>query len=376
MANKATELQSKIESETQKNIGKFEAEFNNALKELEQYNSISKAQSMSLTSPSSNATNTKDFITNLEKNASIMNRKKMASDLSSLVLNNPSCKAIQEWFSNFNPSESVFLSLLKADVNERYFSKAQKKMVITRNWSDISAIQAAPLCGDNFVLMGFLSNIINVETKTKDSSARLKAAQQLQEALENPKYLISFKELIESYKLYFAYRDKISCEDLQAIKENEKNKWFDGDEKNWKNVAYFQQRLSCYGLQEFCDPKSFYPIPNFKTEPCRDTLHIKYQASPKLNLDALGQESLHKEWEGDDTETSYILGLLKGTGTGAILEMESAIARQDLATLQHLCNVRTEELKETIKALQSYDESVSLINRYQENQKKNLVHKM
>lgn len=411
MSKQSTELKSKIESESENNLRKFQEEINKAVNELAQFETVTtiipdaneKPGNMIVikTDKSINkfVKNTTGIISSFLRmqelgrffitskqihnnlKSAVDKKVKKASELLSIVLNEPSCKKVQEWIENNKSDDSIGLSLIKTNGEEGYFSKIGKQMICNRVWENISPLQAAACSGDHFVLIKFLFYILKEEIRTKDSTNRLNAAKQLQEIIETYKYLISFKSLLEAYEFYISYRETV----LENVKWDDiDNNMWDQFHRYWENVCRFQKRLSRYGLQEFCDTyTTFCPIPTFKSEPDRGELYVRFFKNP-LNLDMLGQSWTKSLDLHGENKVTIFLGLLKGSSYCASLEEEFSMAKQDFDALKSLCNRRESEIKNIIKALfEGYENADVFVKDFlsqeetnRENQKKNIASKI
>jgi hypothetical protein len=261
--------------------------------------------------------------------------KKLAAELLRHVFDaNP--KAVQEFLAQIPPNLKCII-LIKSCANEGYYSKKQEKMVCTRTWPEVSPLEAAALTGDNFLvleLLAYMLKRLRHQAVDVQTSLRLQAAAQLEailnrlETAENGDYLAPFKALIKAYQEFIKEYPALYAAD----------NWAKIDEL-WDFVGEMQQRLSTYGLQEFCDEKPFSPLPNFKQAPTRSCL-LDGEA---LDLDSIGAGSFMALYKAGDGAGGVrgVRGVRRWCGG----------ARLDLAAISRLCEARPLELRNIIKSL-------------------------
>ncbi len=182
---------------------------------------------------------------------------------------------ITEFFTKAN-SKKIHV-LTRTCSLEGYYKKILEKYICVRYWRNVSPLQAAALCGDNFLVINLLSYIAD------NNSLRLVAAKQLEEVLnrttkireelakkekksaadehcnldskikqkrtkttsevspaDHAEYLAPFKKLLHAYNNFIIKHSRLSA----------KGKW-DTLENLWEKIGDYQNELSSYGLQEF-----------------------------------------------------------------------------------------------------------------------------
>lgn len=301
---------------------------------------------------------------NLFKN--IMADRKRASELLSIVLNSPDSKTVQEFFAKIQLENNLVLAsenksngannkafapknklrasnnkstsnnplnsnkyksivLIRTYGSEKYYSKEQKSDKCKRQWEHISSLEAAAIAGDNFLVKTLLSFV----PKNQLYKARI----QLQAVRKSIHYLASYKALMIAYKEYVKHSDN-PLSDLYP------NLYLDKLRDLWlQGIGICQFLLPVYGLQEFCDNKTFHPLPNFKQEPIRKCY---LENDIELDLDKVGKS----------------VALYKGNRARCrALEPRSSclggrwLFEQDSLAIEKFCEVRTIELDEIIDSL-------------------------
>lgn len=253
-----------------------------------------------------------------------MDDKIKVYDLIYKIFNGPNCKGVKEWLENNKTSSGNSFPLIQTHCHEEYLSRKQKKMIIKRTWYDISPLKAAAISCDNFLVRTLLSFVPDHQ--------KHQAGLQLQKARNSKEYLESFLTLQKAYKAFIEQYPKLSAE----------NNWEQLSDLEHQ-IVLCQISLPTYGLQEYCDNKPFFPIPDFDKEPMRFCHHcdgnsIDFDSIGTLGLD-VGNGALYKS-------TAEIGGRICWTG---ILSLEEAV--HDLAAISYLCDKRSLELDSIIKSL-------------------------
>lgn len=227
------------------------------------------------------------------------------------------------------------LVLTRSSCLEERYSHTQKKSRTVRTWGNISPLESAAWCGDNFLVFELLAH--TPQSEWHIAADQLQGMLDRKETAENGVYLAPFKELLKAYEAHIeqvTYRDVPTdiCElyDINMLY------------KLWDNILQNQRLLTAYGLQEFCDPKHFEPVPCFDKEPNRSCLLDKVYPCMKnshiLDIDAI-------TFEAALAKSSWKPFL--GHGLGMVRKW----VRDDSAAIRKLCEVRTEELRNMIREL-------------------------
>ena len=159
-------------------------------------------------------------------------------------------------------SQSIILipSHGKAKSLQKWF--CSKKREFTRiEFNDLSALQAAALCGDFFIVNLFIDKI--------PAHQRYAAGLQLKKIRERKDYLAPFFALQQAYREY-----------LKGVESHGKGYQYsfwdfleDKSECLWERVGECQKKLSNFGLQVLSNPILYGHLPYFSTqEPVRLSL--------------------------------------------------------------------------------------------------------
>jgi hypothetical protein len=167
----------------------------------------------------------------------ILFEKKKASELLRYIFK-ADPKSVKECLSEFPKPMGYSIILTKSCCKELFISQEKH---IKRIWTNISPLEAAAWCGDNFLVKELLAHI--PASQHKIAVAQLQGILDRKGTEENGAYLAPFITLLKAYKDYFA---KWESEISEIGKGN--NGVLDSP---WQNVWERQRRLSTFGLQTF-----------------------------------------------------------------------------------------------------------------------------
>lgn len=265
----------------------------------------------------------KQFHTQFSK--ALFNKKKASILLKHVFDADP--KKVQEFLSiepKYVGKDECVVLTKSCCLNEGYVQPGSKETSQKRVWKNISPLEAAAWCGDNFLVKELLAYV--PETQHYKAAKQLQSILDRKETEENGIYLAPIRDLIKAYKTY-----------MQTISIAEQARL---SNPLWTEIGAAQCRLPVYGLQEFCDKKSFNPVPDFNSEPSRSCLcKPALEDMPILDADSrLSNNVLYK------VSNDFVCYILHG-------EYAYHICEHDSAAFIHLCEVRTSELREIIKKL-------------------------
>ena len=349
LAQERAKALDKATLEYKQNIKKLEAKLPTSdLKTLEEFNQSLSASPLAVTNLIGNyledsALETSSKIMPLlfiACKSDIEERRRVREDLLPPVFN-ADPDAIESLFNKKENAPHPKMLLVKASYREGYFSKKLNEFHCFRDWNGVSPLQAAYLCGDGpFLGRRLLAYLIRDNNLTKDKKARLltEARQQLQELLDRvDEFLTPLKELVRAYNNYISQYDSLASE----------NKWPE-IEKLWEQVGECHKRLPHYVKQEFCGSIPFDPVPEFTTSPPRG--ECRYWNNDLLDLDELGATGR----DGRVMRAGRRGGAPRVAG-------RAVVAQLDLAAINHLCELREADLRNTIACLQSFEATLDLI---------------
>lgn len=284
-----------------------------------------------------------DLKTQMAKRKVEEENKKKAIELLYIVLNNPCCILVQVWLEK-NKSSLLFdtksIALIRTKGKEGYYSEKIKDMRYKREWGNISALEAAAISGDNFLVQTLLSSIPDHQ--------KYEAGLQLQKIRHLVEYLKPFQDLQKAYQTFIETHSKLTAE----------GKWDELETLDFR-IGMFIKWLPTYGLQEYCDDKPFNPIPDFNKEPRRSCLSSD---SFQVNLDlVVGRDFIFYKAPC-------------GLGMRWFPHAERlAIYKLELAAIKHLCELRTAELDNHIETLLKFPpESLTKANSIGDKENKEL----
>ena len=325
----------------------------------------------------------------------VAERKKVSEELLPHVFNaNP--HEVEAFFAK--PDAKISMILTKTSYREGYDSKKLKQFVCFRHWRAVSPLQAAALCGDNFLVLKLLAPIINddklrleaIKQLEEVRNRKVKAVQENSSAAASPaaaaaasaasasaagstsdsngreeknsaesaqieyadfaEYLAPVQSLIKAYKDYFTQGSILSRQ----------GKWHTLD-KQWGIVGECHKRLPRYILQEFCSDKPFDPTPEFNSEPSRG--NCCYFDATLLDLDDLGVGTLHGLFKGKQVAGITWRGGARQAGPwGGKATTYGPWARKDSVAINKLFELRQAELGNIINMLQNPATALTLVS--------------
>lgn len=308
--------------------------------------------------------------------ADMKKRKELSEGLLAPVFNADPAQ-VDAFFKQPNAKKEMVLA--KSCYREGYQSKKQNKFVVFRNWKSVSALQAAALCLDKFLVIKLLAQIVaddnlRIEAKKQLEEIRnriMKENKEKQESINSAakvtgvssptnecsngdrkgidemaqqnssadlsEYGASIKALLQAYSDYLTQHPSLFSQ----------GKWEELD-KLWDVVGSRHKRLPRYVLQEIFKERCWVDDSDFSLEPPRGEL--RYWNNDLLDLDGLGDGCL--------------VGLYKGVRGGC----RSRGARDhgrgatlfDSVPISHLCELRLVDLGNIIDALQTPEAATAL----------------
>jgi len=228
-----------------------------------------------------------------------------------------------------DPAET-FLSFILNKICQKTSSPYPPKIIVVckRRWDHISPLEAAAICGDNFLVKILLEQVPS--HLKKEAASQLQGVLFRSEHAENGSHLAPYKVLIK------AYEDFIS-----QYKNHSDPQYRDALNKQWiQGVGRCLRQLPTYGLQEYCDVKLYRPLPEFNLPPPRSYLLV--------NDDPVEPGEVRIDYSLDKHYKKTKMGnwLMWGHQT-----RPQCRAKEDLAAFKHFVHIRTTELGKITQSL-------------------------
>jgi len=201
-----------------------------------------------------------------------------------------------------------------------------------RTWRAVSPLEFAAWAGDvtkdddDHGMLNLLLQYVSDEDK---QAALNQLSHVMEKGTEQGEFLSPYKTLTKEYDVF-----KINYAQWNSL--NRDDHWI-------KAIGLAQKLLPMVGIQEFCDPQPFTPLPDFKKAPHRS---CKLADGSVLVLDSTsGLGSTFALYKGPVRLSGVAVRL-----RGAIAASRGTVV--DSAPIIHFCEIKTDALHEQIKMLQ------------------------